>query len=61
MSEKRLPSNQFRLGLADCPRCNATGEEPTFGGPCGYCDGAKKVTLVRFNNYIGLKPTEKPE
>jgi len=53
----RSSSTTFRLGLADCPRCEGKKIDPHKNGePCSYCDGGGKVTLVRHHEYLGLAP-----
>lgn len=45
-----------RLGLAKCPCCEGSGVRD--GETCTYCDGAKRVTLERFNLWVGLSKTD---
>jgi DnaJ-class molecular chaperone len=50
-------SAMHRLGLAVCPCCEGSGARD--GENCGYCKGARRVTLKQFNDWIGLNPTSK--
>ena len=50
------PSAMHKLGLAVCPCCEGTGARD--GETCPYCDGARRVTLERFNLWVGLKKTD---
>jgi DnaJ-class molecular chaperone len=53
----RTPSALRALGLAVCPCCEGSGVRD--GEPCGYCDGARRVTLARAGEWFGLTPVKK--
>jgi hypothetical protein len=61
----RSPSAQQRIGLAVCVVCDCNGfvrpppdQMHSFAVQCPECHGARRVTLERHHELVGLKPHE---